>query len=484
VPRPVYSYILEHLSQFPGVQVNPVSLRLYPYNDIGAHMFGTVGEVTAEELKQKRFKGVAMGDRVGQSGLESQYDRYLRGVDGAERVQVDAMGDLRNQLSDKPAIPGRDLRLSIDLNVERVGQQVLAGRRGGFVVMNVRDGSVLGLGSSPSFDPNRYAKQITQKQYKALTSQALGAPLSNRAINAEYPTGSTFKLVTSVAALQTGVITPDTPLFDPGFFKLGAFTWHNAGSKANGTIALRQALTVSSDVFFYQLGNDLNHVGKGDLLQRWAYRLGFGHPTGIDIPGEGGGLVPSPTTLARLHKRYPSVFTRGIWYPGDNVNFAVGQGFLGADPLQLAVAYAAIGNGGYIVRPHVGDRVEDAQGRVLQQFETPTRRKLNIKPEFMQAILQGLRGAASAPGGTSTDVFKGFPIPIAGKTGTAQHFGAPDQSWYVALAPYPNPRYVVVVTDEAGGWGASTAAPDARRILDALYGIKNDKVPKGTNQSF
>lgn len=484
VKRPVFEYILEHQDEFQGVQVQPVFLRSYPHHLIGAHLFGTVGEVTAGELKQQRFHGVTMGDRVGQSGIEYQYDRFLRGQDGADRVQVDARGTLRRELSVKQPVPGRQLRLSIDLNVEKVGQQVLAGRRGAFVVMNVKDGSVVALGSAPSFDPNKYAKAITEKQYKALTDPNLGAPIANRATQGGYPTGSTFKLITSVAALQTGLITPDTVQYDPGSFKLGGVTFKNAGGGGHGALALRQALTVSSDVFFYRLGAELNNVGAGDELQHWARKLGMGHATGIDLPGEQPGFVPSPQNINRMYKQHK---LPQPWVPGNNVNLAVGQGFLAADPLQLAVAYSAVANGGYIVRPHLGQRVEDAEGRVVQQFEPPTHRKLNIKPEFRQAILDGIRGAASAPGGTSTDVFKDFPIPVAGKTGTAEKgAGRADQSWYVALAPYPNPRYVVVVTDEQGGWGAQTAAPDARRILAALFGIRGEinKVVKGSSRTF
>jgi penicillin-binding protein 2 len=287
-----------------------------------------------------------------------------------------------------------------------------------------------------------------------------------------------------VASLESGTITPDTVQYDPGYFKLGGVTFKNAGGTAHGALALRQALTVSSDVFFYRLGAELNNVGNGDVLQRWAHKLGFGHQTGIDLPGEGSGFVPSPQNINRLYKQHKLTMP---WVPGNNVNLAVGQGFLAADPLQLAVAYSSIANGGYIVRPHLGERVEDAEGRVIQQFEPPTRRKLNINPAFRQAILDGLRGAASAPGGTSTDVFKGFPIPIAGKTGTAEKgLGRPDQSWYVGLAPYPNPKYVVVVTDEQGGFGAQTAAPDARRILAQLFGVKSDvnKIVRGSSHTF
>jgi penicillin-binding protein 2 len=484
VSRTVYSYIEEHLSSFPGVSVDPVYLRSYPHHQLGAQIFGMVGPVTAEELKQPRFKGVNMNDRVGQLGIESSYDRYLRGVDGAARVQVDASGELRRELAQKQPVPGRELRLSLDMEAQKVGEQTLAGRRGAFVAMDVHDGSVYALGSAPSFDPNVFSKTVKTSVYKALNDPNNGAPMANRAIQGLYPTGSTFKPITSVAALSCGVITPDTVQYDPGSFKIGALTLHNAGNASYGALALRRALQVSSDVFFYKLGADLNGACGGTALQKWARKLGIGRRTGIDLPGESSGFLPSPTLINRLHKKEPKLFDR-IWSVGDNVNLGVGQGYLGADPLQMAVAYGAIATG-YKVRPHLAMRVEDADGRALQDFGTPPRRRVGIANTYRSAIMDGLFAAANQPSGTSVDVFRGFPIKVCGKTGTAQKgLGRPDQSWYVVLAPCPNPRYVVAVTDEQGGFGAQTAAPDARRILAALFGIKNqeNKVVKGASRT-
>jgi penicillin-binding protein 2 len=256
-------------------------------------------------------------------------------------------------------------------------------------------------------------------------------------------------------------------------------TFSNAGGASHGTLALRQALTVSSDVFFYQLGRDMN--GGRDTLQHWARRLGIGRKTGIDLPEELSGLLPTPSWRDRLFKDGD---TDRPWSVGDNINLAVGQGDLKANPLQMAVAYAAIANGGRVLRPRLGQRIEDSSGRALQQLEAPTARKLRIAPEHRQAILDGLRGAASGPGGTSTAVFEGFPIPIAGKTGTAEKgLGRADQSWYVALAPWPSPKYVVAVTDEAGGFGAETAAPMARRILAELFEVNEHGLVEGGGPS-
>ena len=480
VGLPVVSYLSEHQNSFPGVTVDKLWLRSYPYRQIAAHIFGTVGEVTEEQLKERRNRGVAPGDRIGQSGIESTYDRFLRGKNGARLVKVDAMGEPRGTLGSVPSVPGHQLRLSLDLNVQKVGQQAIAskGDQGAFVAMDVKTGAIIGLGSNPSFDPNKFSKGIKQKDLDALQSQANGAPLANRAIQGLYPTGSTFKLITATAALEGGLITPDTPLYDPGYLEFGGRRWQNAEGVVHGTLSLRKALQVSDDVFFYRLGLDAFNRGDGQLIQRWARKYGLGQDTGIDLPGELPGLIAGPAAKRMLYKA--KLADTPQWYPGDNINFSVGQGFLQVTPLQLAVAYAALANGGKILRPHLGERIEDSSGRVIQEFSTRVRRRIKINPVYRQAILDGLRAAASATGGTSTLVFKGFPIPIAGKTGTAEKgTGRVDQSWYVALAPYPSFRYVVVVTAEHGGFGADTAAPEARKILAALFGIK-DKGPTTT----
>jgi penicillin-binding protein 2 len=485
VGRDVFSYILEHQSSFPGISVDQVYLRFYPHHDLAAQIMGTVGRVTAQELKLPDFKGVDQNDSVGQTGIESSYDRFLRGQDGAARVQVDASGALRNELNKKQPVPGHQLRLSLNLEAQKIGQATLAGRKGAFVAMDVHNGSIYALGSSPSFDPNVFSKGVKTSVYKALNDPNNGAPLANRATQGMYPTGSTFKPITSVAALNCGVLTPSTVLFDNGTFKQGAIVRHNAGNTSYGALNLVNALRVSSDVFFYQVGANLGTSCGGLELQKWASKLGIGHKTGIDLPGESPGFLPTPKAIDKRHKQYPKLFNLP-WEPGDNVNLAVGQGYLGADPLQMAVAYGAIATN-YKVTPHLAMRVEDSQGRAIQQFSTPSRKKMNINPLYRQTIMDGLFQAANAPGGTSVDVFKGFPIKVCGKTGTAEKgLGRPDQSWYVVLAPCPNPQYVVAVTDEQGGFGAQTAAPDARRILAALFGIKNqeNKIVRGSNRTL
>ena len=483
VKEALFAYLLERQEEFPGVTIERVFLRKYPHKEIGAHLFGTVGEVTQEQLGSERYRGVEMGDRVGQSGIEGEYDRFLRGKNGATRVQVDALGHLSRELRTRPPQQGRQLRLSVDLDVQKIGQEALASGTGAgaFAVMDVRNGEVVALGSQPSFDPNVFAKSVKESDLRRLGSEENGKPLFNRAIQGGYPTGSTFKLITATAGLESGLITPDTVLYDGGSLTIGNIVFKNAGGAAHGALALRTALTVSSDVFFYQLGRDMDGRGDGLALQRWARRLGLGRLTGVDLPAESPGRVPTPHWRNRLFKKH---LTDRPWSVGDNVNLSVGQGDVAVTPLQLAVAYATIANGGRVLRPRLGMRIEDAAGRALQQLDAPTARRLKIDPYFREAIMEGLRGAASAGGGTSTEVFAGFPIPIAGKTGTAEKgLGRADQSWYAALAPYPNPRYVVVVTDEAGGFGAETAAPMARRILAELFDVGEKRIVAGGGPS-
>jgi penicillin-binding protein 2 len=466
-------YLQENQTRFPGVEVERIFLRKYPHHQLGAHLFGTLGEVTKQQLKESRYNGVQLGDRVGQSGIEYEYDRYLRGRNGASRIQVDALGRPKGELSVRPPKPGEQLRLSIDYGVQKAGQDALGsyGKPGAFVAMDPRDGEVLGLGSNPSYDPNVFAKGVSESVYKRLQDPNNGAPLADRAIQGLYPTGSTFKLITATAALQSGLLTPSTVLFDGGSLNVGGISFRNAGGASYGALALPRALQVSSDVFFYRVGLMADQRG-GDIIQKWARRLGIGRPTGIDLPGEVAGLVPSPAWRNRLFRKH---LTDRPWTPGDNINFAVGQGDLEADPLQMAVAYSAIANGGKVVTPHVGMRVEDSDGRVLQEIDPGPKRRLDISPVTRDAIMSGLRAAANDPGGTSEPVFRGFPITVAGKTGTAQRGTQGDQSWYVVMAPYNDPRIVVAVTIERGGFGAEAAAPAARKILAAYFGVKGKK---------
>jgi penicillin-binding protein 2 len=464
-------YLRENQAQYPGVSVQHVYVRSYPNGSLAAQIFGYVREVTEEQLKEARYQGLVPGDQVGQSGVENTYDNVLRGVNGLTRVQVDAQGrPTGGVLSQTQPRAGDNLLLTIDSRVQAAGEAALGSfsTPGAFVAMNVRNGEILGLGSSPTYDPSVFTKPvIPQSTIDQIFSDVAGSPYTNRATQGLYPTGSTFKPITAVAALESRVLTPTTTIVDGGTFTIGGLSFQNAGGASYGALQLPEALQVSSDVFFYNLGADL--YSHDDAQQQWASELGIGHPTGIDIPGEGTGLLPTPEWRDQLYKEGD---TDRPWSVGDNVNLSVGQGDLQTNPLQMAVAYAAIANGGDVVRPHVGMEVEDTSGRAVQEIEPAPQRHVEIAPEHRQAILRGVHMASQSPGGTSYSVFGNFPIPMAGKTGTAERIGQGDQSWYVALAPYPNPEIVVATTIEQGGFGVEAAAPVTCKILEVYYSIQ------------
>ncbi len=462
------AYVEENQSEFPGVAVQRVFVRHYPHGTLAAHVLGSVGEVNEEELKEPAYKSLQPGDMIGQAGVEYTYDHFLRGEPGLTKIQVNALGEPTpgGQLVSQPPTPGNSLKLTISQSVQEAGEAALAsqGLPGGFITMNVDNGQILGLGSFPTFEPSVLTPPMTQSQVNELYRDPVLAPLLDRATEGEYPTGSTFKIITALAALENGVITPSTTIDDPGQLCVGGECFKNAEGAAYGPLTLVPALQVSDDVFFYTLGLKMWDTNE---LQEWAHELGIGRPTGIDIPVNTDGLLPSKQWRDQL---FTEGETERPWSAGDNIQLATGQGDLQTNPLQMAVAYAALGNGGKIVTPHLGLEIEDAAGRVLKEFDPPIRRQIHIDPAYRSAILEGLHEAAQTPGGTSDPVFGNFPIPVAGKTGTAERGTEhADQSWYCILAPYPNPRIVTCVTIEEGGFGAQAAAPAAHTILEAYF---------------
>ena len=338
------------------------------------------------------------------------------------------------------------------------------GLRGGFISMNIHNGEILGLGSFPTYDPSVLTHPMTQAEVNRLYRDEVSAPLVDRAIAGLYPTGSIFKILTALAALENGEMTRSETIEDPGVFTVGGEEFHNAGEAANGSVSLVSALQVSSDVYFYDLGYRMWDKG---YLQQWAHNLGIGRDPHIDLPGATNGLLPTQQWRDKLAAEGEA--EGRPWSAGDNILLATGQGDLQTNPLQMALAYAALGNGGTVVTPHVGKEIDDSLGRVIKEFDPPAQRHVSIDPEYRSAILEGLHEAAQSPGGTSYEVFGGFPIEVAGKTGTAERDGQNEQSWYAVLAPYPDPKIVTIVTMEEGGFGAESAAPAAHTILEAYF---------------
>jgi penicillin-binding protein 2 len=503
-PNSVLAYIKERQELFPGVDVERVFLRDYPHDELAAQLLGYVGEISPEELKLRRNRGVKQGTIIGKAGLEYTYDRYLRGRDGAKILRVDANGKFVGEaLRRREPVPGRQLRLSLDLGLQRSGQEALraigGGLPGAFVAMNPRNGQIHAMGSSPTFDPAIFSKPISQSRFAQLTSEANGAPLINRAIAGVYASGSTFKPITALAGLEKGVITPDSAISDGGCITVGNLPKCNAGKAAYGSVALRRALQVSSDVYFYRVGMDLFPL-DGQPLQRWARRLGLGRKTGVDLPDERRGLIPGRTWRQSINEDERRCRKRNDERPcyvleirpynlGDNANLAVGQGEVSISPLQMATAYATIANKGRVPRPHLGLEVQDQTGRLVQEIDPGTARKVKLEPTWRQALLDGLAAAARAEGGTSAAVFAGWPhdrLPVFGKTGTAEtpyQGGLVDQSWYVAYVPHKSKPIVIAGTIERGGFGAEKAAPLVRRMLAKWFDLPSRMARPSANES-
>ena len=516
VPSAIQYYLGERQVQFPGVVVQPTYQRVYPYGNLAAQLFGTIGPMSCVDPKSKtnceahlrRFQGVPEQSIVGQSGVEWSYDQYLRGTVGKERIKVNSLGQFQGYGKEQAPITGHDLKLSIDLKLQEAGERALAtsigrnyGANGGaFVAMDPTNGQILAMGSNPTYDPSIFTHPISSSAYKQLTSASANFPLLNRATQTAGPTGSTFKVVTATAGLESGAWLAGETYTDTGQFCFGGgstLCLHNAGHAVDGTLDITRALQVSSDDFFYNLGDKLNadptQHPRGGALQDWARKFGIGRATGIDLPGESTGTLPTPRLFAELYKqelqcenatglyknkpKHPAsaggcgIANTPYWTVGDNVNMAVGQGNVQVTPMQLAVVYAALANGGEVVTPHVGLDVQSADGTVLSKIDPSAVRNIHINPSVLDTIRAGLRAAVAQPGGTSFDVMGNFPKEVYGKTGTAQYTNQTDYSWYACFVPptATTKPIVVVVTVQRGGFGDVAAAPVARQILSQWF---------------
>ena len=500
VPEDVVVYLREHSADFPGVAAAAVAERTYPHGGLAAHVLGYVGEINDRELAAREDKGYRLGDDIGKSGVEQAYEEDLRGTPGRTRLEVDAEGDvLLPPLSSRPPRQGNDVQLTIDLDVQALAEDSLlkgleasrgsydrnagkgfAAPGGAAVVLDPRDGSVLAMASAPAFNPSDFVNGIRPDIFAALQDPANRFPLTNRAIQGQYAPGSTFKLITALAALRTGLVTPTTTFVDEGSYRLRSCrgqkcVFRNAGGRAYGRVNLSRALTVSSDAFFYDLGANFWFQGgaNAQAIQTVARDMGMGARTGIPLSGEMKGRIPDAESRKQLNRDYPKAFPNGRWYAGDNVNLAIGQGDTAATPLQLASAYATFANGGTVFAPRVGAGVLEPSGRSVREVRPEAISKVAIDPAHRDSVLQGLKGAVADPEGTAAGAFAGFPLEsflVAGKTGTAEVLGKQDTALFVGFAPAHAPEYVVAVVMEEAGFGGSAAAPVARRILQGLAG--------------
>jgi penicillin-binding protein 2 len=504
----------EQQNEYPGVKQEQVWIREYPYKDMAAQVFGYVSQVTKEELEPHtpeyaHFKGVKADTIVGQEGLEYQYDHYLRGTPGARKVEVNSEEQVQPAKLPvvKPRV-GYSLRLTLDLPLQREGEIALrkgvelahslghAGNGAAFLAMEPGSGNILATGSYPSFDPNRFAKPLSNAELDEIEQIGQGAeganppdPLLDRATEGHYPTGSTFKPITAIGSLEAGILNPEAGLGAGSCIEApGGEKFCNAGGSNYGAVGLVDALKVSSDTYFFTVGEMANP--HGPVIQNMAHKLGIGRPTGIDLPNESVGVLPTPKwreeqnraqeRCLRHHRSSECGYVAEIrpWEPGDDMDLAVGQGDLQTDPLQMAVAYSTLANAfmhngeGWVPTPHLGEAIESPSGGIVQALSFPPRRRVKLDDANLNLVMEGIHDATSETGGTSEDVWSGWnqeKYPVYGKTGTAERAGQVEQAWYMCILPDAGRPIVIAVTVEQGGFGDQAAAPVARLIASKWF---------------
>lgn len=436
----------ENRLDLPGVIVQAEPARDYLLGGFAAHALGYLGEVTEDELKSK--PGYRMGDLIGKAGLERTYDAILRGKNGRLRVEVDAYGRPGRILAREPAQPGQSLVLNLDATLQAVAEQALGDRTGAVVAMDPRNGEILVLVSHPAFNPNQFSGGISPANWQRLMGDR-GLPLINRAAEGAYEPGSVFKIFTGIAALSEGVASRTSVIYCPGSLRLGAWVFRDL--KAHGSVTFIRGTAVSCNVMFWTLGRTLGD----ERIHRYATALGLGSPTGIDLPSEVPGLIPSASWKLRVRKE--------PWYPGETLNMAIGQGYVQTTPLQIARAAGALGTGGTLARPRLARRVLSSDGTEVQTFAPQTDRvPLNATAvatlrEGMRLVVDGGTGRAAAVPG----------LPMAGKTGSAENPRGQPHAWFVGYAPADNPALVVVAFVEHGWRGGVRAAPIVKAVFAA-----------------
>ena len=507
VQRPVINYLLERQPEFPGVQLLDTFERRYPRGETAAHLLGYVGPITEAQLRASKGT-LHFGDQVGQAGIELRYDSLVRGRDGLASLGVDSLGRPRGQTRlSRLAIGGNALRLTIDLRVQRAAEEALrqgiASARGNknwfanggaIVALDPRDGSVIALASNPIYSPGAFNDRRASGRLASLLDPARAAadnyPLIDRARQGLYPPGSTFKPVTALAAIAEGLLNPYAPRPCTSQVVIAGQVFRNWRPDVDTQMTLPQALAASCDTYFYRLGKAFYDLpaNRGQPLQAWARRFGFGAPTGIDLGGEQAGLVP---TIGWRHRTYTRRSDRccwqidRLWKPGDSVQLAIGQKDLLVTPLQMARFYALLANGGRLVTPHLLADIEmpgsssAATRRVLQGANVPAPRPVGLSDGALAAVRQGLVEATHSSIGTSSGVFGTFPVRIAGKTGTAEKVvrvaGSSrllSQSWWCGYGPSESARLVVCAVIENGGFGGEAAAPAALRVFESFFRTK------------
>ena len=460
----IVTRVEERRNDLPGVSVDVQPIRYYPYNSMAAQVFGYVGQIDEEDMKRlKGQEGVSSITQIGRAGLEAYYDDLLRGKDGGRQVEVDASGTPVKEMERKNPVPGHNFHLTIDLNLQKATEDALdrqvangIGTHGiAAVAIDPNTGAVLAMASRPSYNPNWFTRGITEKEWAQINNNP-AHPMENRVIAGEYPPGSTFKLITGTAALELKKVTPDELIFDSGRHWL--VDMRNAGGEALGWLNFTEALAKSDNVYFYELGR---RVGI-DKLAEYARMFGMGKKTGIALRGEATGLVAS--------EEYKKKNFNQDWYLGDTFNSAIGQGFQLVTPLQAAMIVSEVANGGIQYKPFLVSRIDNLDGTPYKIFAPEQVGTLPVSKSTLDLVREGMRNVAEESG-TAGSLFAGFPIQVAGKTGTAENFGGADHAWFVAYAPFDHPRIVIAVLTEQGGFGALASGPVAKSMLEEFFQV-------------
>lgn len=470
LPLSRLSEVQARIGSVPGVLLREKPARVYPHGDLAAHVIGYLGHPTAEDLKKLRARGFAEDDWIGRAGVEGELEDVLGGEKGGRLVIVDQRENPQRRVAERVATPGADVQLTLDLRLQRLAEEVLGERRGSIVLMDPRDNSILALASWPRFDPNQFILGFTAEEWQKL-AQNPDQPFLNRATLGAYPTGSVFKVVTMAAGLERGGYTPDTVFECRGTWTGYGPTqvFHDWLPQGHGRVTLREGLSQSCNIVFYEIAKTLNDRDP-NLLAQYARAFGLGEPTGVRGIDESPGTVPDPAWKRRA--------TGQDWFGGDAANLAIGQGFLTATPLQMANLYAALANGGVLRTPLLVKRVVPKNGGAPEVFEARERRRLPLSAAALDAIRSAMRETAAHPKGTAYYAFRGFGVPVAAKTGSAEfqgerpptaRQGLDSHAWFAGFAPADRPELVIVVLVEGGGGGAQTAAPLARRLLERYF---------------
>ncbi|MEA5113278.1 MAG: penicillin-binding protein 2 [Geobacteraceae bacterium] len=483
ISRDQLEILEENRLSLPGLDIQMHPIREYPHGLLASHLFGHLGEMTEQELGNARYKEYNPGDYVGKSGIERSWEKDLHGVDGGRQIEVDAMGRFLRTVSESSPTTGNSLMLTIDLEIQKQAEAAFGKQAGAAVALDVNNGEVLAFVSSPNFDPALFAGKLTSRQWNEYLED-IRHPLENKALKGQYPPGSTFKIVTALAALEEGIINENTTINCSGSYKYGNRSFGCWNKRGHGAVNLKKAFRESCDVYFYKLGEQLGV----DRIATYAKRLGIGTPLGIGLENEKPGLMP---TSAWKEKRFGKK-----WLKGETLPVAIGQGYVLMTPIQLAAMIAAVANEGTVYRPHLVKRVISPEGKTLREFAPEVIGRAGMHSESYRLVKKGLFAVVNEPGGTG-GMARLYEVKVAGKTGSSQvvklrngknvaGYQFRDHALFVAFAPYEKPEIAVAVIVEHGAHGGSAAAPIAGRILKTYFqgkGVIKKPVPRKADSS-